>query len=47
MGANKLGPLDQLPDEEKGRNHDLHGVVRPERRYVPWLIGGVAIKDRH
>ena len=45
MGLQPLGLLEQLPDQEKRGNDDLHGIVRPESGDIPWLIGRVAIED--
>lgn len=30
ISLNELGFLDDFPDDEEGRDDDLHGVVRPE-----------------
>lgn len=47
MSLHELCLLDELPDEEEGRDDDLHGVVRPEGGYGPWLVCGVAVDDGH
>jgi hypothetical protein len=43
----ELGSLDDFPDEEEGRDDNLHGIVRPEGGHGPRLICGVAVDDGH
>lgn len=45
MRLDELGFLDDLPDEEERWNHDLHRVVRPERRQRPRLVGWIAVQN--
>lgn len=40
---NKLGLLQNLPENEERWNEELHGVVRKEARDGPGQVGGVAI----
>lgn len=45
VGLDELGLLDDLPDQEEGRDDDLHRIVGPEGLDIPWLVGGVSVQD--
>ena len=45
--ADEMRALDELPENEEDRRHELQGVVLEECGYGPRVKGGVAVEEYH